>query len=192
MLSENPFRCFRESKVGAIDLNRPASIISQTDRRFGKRSLPMKIDVVRWFRASIRRLAAGSSVVLCLLLVGCQEETAARTDAEMNALIVGTWVLDDGPLSLYYMEKTYAPDGTSTGFLLNRQTSKRIDFTSRWEIKNGHFTGQILTSSDPALLPGATYSDQIVKMTKNRFVMIEEGTGRVTYKHRKHRFDLFN
>lgn len=110
---------------------------------------------------------------------------------EMNTLIVGTWVLDDGPLSLYYMEKTYAPDGTSTGFLLNRQTGKRMEFTSRWQINNGRFTGQILTSSDPALPPGAAYSDQIVKMTKNRFVMIEEGTGRVTYKHRRHRFALF-
>jgi hypothetical protein len=142
-------------------------------------------------KIGIGRLMAASAIVFCLALVGCREETAARTDMEMNTLIVGTWVLDDGPLSLYYMEKTYAPDGTSTGFLLNRQTGKRMEFTSRWQINNGRFTGQILTSSDPALPPGAAYSDQIVKMTKNRFVMIEEGTGRVTYKHRKHRFALF-
>jgi hypothetical protein len=142
-------------------------------------------------KIGIGRLRAASAITLCFVFAGCREETAARTDMEMNTLIVGTWVLDDGPLSLYYMEKTYAPDGTSTGFLLNRQTGKRMEFTSRWQINNGRFTGQILTSSDPALPPGAAYSDQIVKMTKNRFVMIEEGTGRVTYKHRKHRFALF-
>jgi hypothetical protein len=142
-------------------------------------------------KIGIRRLIAASAIVCCFDFAGCREETAARTDAEMNALIVGTWVLDDGPLSLYYMEKTYAADGTSSGFLLNRQTGKRMDFTSRWQINNGRFTGQILPSSDPDLPPGASYSDQIVKMTRNRFVMIEDGTGRVTYKHRKHRFALF-
>jgi hypothetical protein len=109
----------------------------------------------------------------------------------MNARILGTWVMDDGPLSLYYMEKTYSPDGTSSGFLLNRQTGKRIDFTSRWAITNGCFTGQVQRSSDPALMVGGTYSNKIIKMTDQSFWMVEQGTGRLTIKHRKHRFAFF-
>jgi hypothetical protein len=142
-------------------------------------------------RTGFHSLALGSSILLALFVTGCHEEPSAQTDAEMNARILGTWVMDDGPLSLYYMEKTYAPDGTSTGFLLNRQTARRIDFTSRWEIRNGYFTGQVQTSTDPALLVGGTYSNKIIKLTDKDFVMIEQGTGRVTFKHRKHRFAFF-
>jgi len=109
----------------------------------------------------------------------------------MKARIIGTWVLDDGPFSLYYMEKTYVADGTSTGFLLNRQTGKRIEFTSRWEIKDGFLTGEVSSTSDPALLVGGNYLNKIVKMTDKRFIMVQEGTGRVTVKHRKGRFALF-
>src|SRR5579864_5813131 len=138
-----------------------------------------------------RSLATALLFVLAVTVCGCREEAPAQTDQEMNARIIGTWVLDDGPLSLYYMEKTYSPDGTSAGFILNRQTGKRIDFTSRWEIKNGYFTGQVLTSTDPALLVGATFSDKIIKLTDKHFVMIEEGSGRLTFKHRKGRFVLF-
>ena len=131
-------------------------------------------------------------LVLAFLVTGCGEaETTAQTDAEMQVRIVGTWVLDDGPFSLYYMEKTYAPDGTATGFLLNRQTSKRIDFTSRWEIKDGHYIGQVVRSSDPNLPAGASFSTQILKMTDTQFVTIQDGTGRVTVSHRKGRFALF-
>ena len=134
--------------------------------------------------------------ILTLILFGfavsaCPEEAPAQTDAEMKAKIIGTWVLDDGPFSLYYMEKTYSADGTAAGFVLNRQTGKRIDFTSSWEIKDGHLTGQVATSGDPTLLVGGTYSNQIIKMTDKRFVMIQDGTGRVTVKHRKGRFALF-
>ena len=136
----------------------------------------------------IRMFAAGSLVLLTLLVTACHEGASAQTDAEMNARILGTWVVDDGPFSLYYMEKTYAPDGTVTGFLLNRQTGKRIDFTSRWQIKNGHYTGQVITSSDPDLPAGASFSTQVVKMTDAQFVTIQEGTGRPTVSHRKHRF----
>src|SRR2546430_7200454 len=98
---------------------------------------------------------AGWSVMLAFGIAGCREEAPAQTDAEMKTRIIGTWVLDDGPLSLYYMEKTYSPDGTAAGFVLNRQTGKRIDFTSHWEIKNGYFTGQVVASSDPTLPVGA-------------------------------------
>lgn len=135
--------------------------------------------------------ALTASVLFGFVVIGCREQAPAQTDAEMKARIIGTWVLNDGPLSLYYMEKTYWPDGTSAGFILNRQTGKRIDFTSRWEVRNGNFTGQVVTSSDPALLVGATFSDRIVKLTDTQFVMIENGTGRVTFKHRKHRLAFF-
>jgi hypothetical protein len=141
---------------------------------------------------NVRAFAAGSSLLVAFIFTGCREEAPAITDAEMNARIVGTWVLDDGPLSLYYMEKTYSPDGTSAGFIVNRQTGKRINFTSRWEIKNGYFTGQVVTSTDPALLVGATFSDKIIKLTDKHFVMIEQGTGRLTFKHRKGHFALFD
>ena len=106
-------------------------------------------------RIGFRRFAARSSVLLAFTAAGCREEAPAQTDAEMKARIIGTWVLNDGPFSLYYMEKTYSLDGTSVGFLLNRQTGKRIDFTSRWEIRNGFLTGDVVTSSDPTLLVGA-------------------------------------
>ena len=141
-------------------------------------------------KIGIRRLMA-ASIVFCFALVGCRDETAVRTDEEMNALIIGTWVSNDGPLSLYYMEKTYAPDGTSTGFLLNRQTGKRINFTSRWQIKDGHYSGQVIGSSDPALPTGASFSTQIIKMTEKQFITIQDGTGRVTFNRRKGRFALF-
>ena len=129
--------------------------------------------------------------VLAFICVGCHEEPPATTDAEMKVRIIGTWVLNDGPLSLYYMEKTYALDGTSTGFVLNRQTGKRIDFASRWEIKDGYLTGEVSSASDPAMLVGGSYSNKIIKMTDKRFVMVQQGTGRVTIKHRKGRFALF-
>ena len=135
--------------------------------------------------------AVGLSVLHSLALTGCREDTAAQTDAEMKARIIGTWVLNDGPLSLYYMEKTYSMDGTSTGFVLNRQTGKRIDFASRWEITNGYLTGEVTRSSDPAMLVGGSYLNKIVKLTDKRFVMVQQGTGRVTIKHRKGRFALF-
>ena len=110
----------------------------------------------------------------------------------MAARIIGTWVLDDGPLSLYYMEKTYSPDGTSAGFLLNRQTGKRIGFTGQWQIKNGYFSGEVLTSTDPKALPiGAEYWNKMVKITDKQWVMIHQDTGRVTIKHRKSRFASF-
>ena len=141
----------------------------------------MKIDIVRLF----------IPLILALNLTACREERSAQTDAEMKERIIGTWVMDDGPLSLYYMEKTYAPDGTASGFLLNRQTSKRIEFSSRWEIKDGFLSGEVSSTSDPALLLGGNYLNKIVKMTDKRFIMIQEGTGRVTIKHRKGRFALF-
>jgi len=136
-------------------------------------------------------------IQLCLfgaafVFSGCDEQGSAQTDAEMKARIVGTWVMDDGPLSLYYMEKTYAPDGTATGYLLNRQTGKRIEFSSRWEIKNGYLSGEVSGASDPKALPaGGSYLNKIVTMTDKRFIMVQEGTGRVTVKHRKGRFALF-
>ena len=138
-----------------------------------------------------RTSTAGLLVALAFGTTACREERSAQTDAEMKARIVGTWVMDDGPFSLYYMEKTYSPDGTASGFLLNRQTRKRIDFTSRWEINDGHLTGEVVKSSDPALLVGVEYSNSIIKMTEKRFIMVQDGTGRVTIKHRKGRFALF-
>jgi len=137
-------------------------------------------------------MLAGSSILFAFVWASCRDEPSAQTDAEMKARIIGTWVLDDGPLSLYYMEKTYAPDGTATGFLLNRQTRKRIEFRSRWEIKDGYLSGEVSSASDARALPtGGNYSNKIVKMTDKRFIMIQEGTGRVTIKHRKGRFALF-
>jgi hypothetical protein len=138
-----------------------------------------------------RIFTVGWSLLLAFGVSACREETSAQTDAEMKTRIIGTWVLDDGPFSLYYMEKTYVADGTSTGFLLNRQTGKRIEFTSRWEIKNGYLTGEVSSTSDPALLVGGNYLNKIVKMTDKRFIMVQEGTGRITVKHRKGRFALF-
>jgi hypothetical protein len=133
----------------------------------------------------------GWSLLLAFGVTACREQPSAQTDAEMKSRIIGTWVLDDGPFSLYYMEKTYAADGTASGFLLNRQTGKRIEFTSRWEIKDGYLTGEVSGTSDPALLVGGNYLNKIVKMTDKRFIMVQEGTGRVTVKHRKGRFALF-
>ena len=132
--------------------------------------------------------------VLTLLVTGCgkEAETPARTDAEMAARIIGTWVLDDGPLSLYYMEKTYSADGTSAGFLLNRQTSKRIVFSGRWQIRNGYFSGEVLTSTDPKALPlGGAYWNQMVKVTDKQWIMVQQDTGRVTIKYRKGHFAFF-
>jgi hypothetical protein len=128
---------------------------------------------------------------LAFLFAACHEQPTARTDAEMNARIIGTWVLDDGPLSLYYMEKTYAPDGTASGFILNRQTGKRTDFTSHWQIKNGYLSGEVSSASDRTLLVGGQYLNKIVKLTDKHFIMVQEGTGRVTAKHRKGQFALF-
>jgi len=139
---------------------------------------------VQNFRKSVGAL----SLLLVSILLGCGEETEtpARTDSEMAARILGTWVLDDGPLSLYYMEKTYSADGTSAGFLLNRQTGKRIGFTGLWQIKNGYFSGEVLTSTDPKALPiGAEYWNKMVKITDKQWVMVQQDTGRVTIKHRK-------
>jgi len=133
-------------------------------------------------------------LLLASILLGCgkESEIPARTDGEMAARIIGTWVLDDGPFSLYYMEKTYSPDGTSAGFLVNRQTGKRIAFTSRWQIKNGCFSGEVLTSTDPTALPlGGAYWNQMIKITNNQWVMVQQDTGRVTIKHRKGHFPLF-
>lgn len=142
-------------------------------------------------KTDIPTLAAGSVIVLALTLTACHEGPSAQTDAEMNTRVLGTWVVDDGPFSLYYMEKTYAPDGTATGFLWNRQTSKRIDFTSRWEIKDGRYAGQVITSSDPGLPAGIGFSTRILKMTDKQLVTVQDGTGRVTVSHRKGRFALF-
>src|SRR4051812_625460 len=99
----------------------------------------MKIDILRPLTLSL----------LAAVFAGCSEERSAQSEAEMKTRIIGTWVMNDGPLSLYYMEKTYSPDGTSSGFTLNRQTRKRIDFTSSWQIKDGNLTGSVVTSSDP-------------------------------------------
>lgn len=129
--------------------------------------------------------------LLAMSFSGCREGAPAMSDSEMNARIIGTWVVDDGPFSLYYMEKTYVPGGTAVGFLLNRQTGKRIDFASRWQIKDGHYTGQVITSSDPDLPAGASFSAQVLRMTDKQFVTIQDGTGRVTVSHRKGRFALF-
>ncbi len=136
-----------------------------------------------------RTLASG--FLLALSFNGCREQAAATNDSEMNARIIGTWVVDDGTFSLYYMEKTYAPDGTVTGFLLNRQTGKRIDFTSRWQIKDGHYNGEVIRSSDPDLPAGSRFSTQVLKITDKQFVTMQDGTGRVTVSHRKERFALF-
>jgi hypothetical protein len=136
-----------------------------------------------------RTLAAG--FLLALSFAGCREEAPVTNDSEMNARIIGTWVVDEGPFSLYYMEKTYAPDGTATGFLLNRQTGKRINFTSHWQIKDGHYNGEVIRSSDPDLPGGSSFSTQVLKITDKQFVTVQDGTGRVTVSHRKGRFALF-
>jgi hypothetical protein len=138
-----------------------------------------------------RIVAATLSILFGFIATACREEAPAQTDAEMNARIIGTWVMDNGPLSLYYMEKTYLPDGTAVGFVLNRQTGKRIDFKSHWGIKNGYLTGEVISSSDLAMPVGGEYLNKIIKMTDKRFVMVQRGTGRVTIKHRKGRFALF-
>lgn len=138
-----------------------------------------------------RVLASSLFIAVALFASGCRQQPSVTSDSEMNARIIGTWVVDDGPFSLYYMEKTYAADGTATGFLLNRQTGKRIDFTSRWQIKDGHYSGQVITSSDADLPAGVSFSTQVLKMTDNRFITIQDGTGRVTVSHRKGRFALF-
>ena len=156
----------------------------------------MKTDVPRLIPSigSFRRFAAVLSTLLAFIIIGCREEAQApaRTDSEMAERIIGTWVVDDGPLSLYYMEKTYSPDGTSAGFLLNRQTGKRIGFTGQWHIRNGYFSGEVLTSTDPKALPlGAAYWNKMVKITDKQWVMIQQDTGRVTIKHRKGRFAFF-
>jgi len=142
-------------------------------------------------KLGFRKFATGSAVLLAVIVTACHEEAPAQTDAEMKARIIGTWVLDDGPLSLYYMEKTYAADGTATGFVLNRQTGNRIDFASHWEIKDSYLTGEVTSSSDPAMPVGGEYLNKILKMSDKRFVMIQQGTGRVTIKHRKGCFALF-
>jgi hypothetical protein len=142
-------------------------------------------------KIGIRRFSKEWLVLLAFFVTGCHEEASVQTDAEMNARIIGTWVVDDGPFSLYYMEKTYAPDGTAVGFLLNRQTGKRIDFTSRWEIRSGFYTGQVITSSDSALPAGASFSTHVLKMTDKQFITMQDGTGRVTVSHRKGRFAFF-
>ena len=149
----------------------------------------MHIEIPAFDGRSIRKFAIAFSLLLACVTAGCREETPALTDDEMKARIIGTWVLDDGPLSLYYMEKTYAADGTASGFLLNRQTGKRIEFNSRWQIKDGYLSGEVSSASDPTALPaGGNYLNKIVKMTDKRFIMVQEGTGRVTVKHRKGRF----
>ena len=142
-------------------------------------------------RLRLQKVATTSCTLIAFFVIACREEPSVQTDAEMNARIMGTWVVDDGPFSLYYMEKTYAPDGTATGFLLNRQTGKRIDFTSRWQIKDGHYTGQVITSSDPDLPAGSSFFTQILKMTDAQFITVQDGTGRVTVSHRKHEFAFF-
>ena len=131
------------------------------------------------------------SLLLVFIVTGCHEERSAKTDVEMHARIIGTWVVDDGPFSLYHMEKTYAPDGMATGFLLNRQTGKRIDFTSSWQIKEGRYTGRVIRSNDPALPEASSFSTQVLKMTDKQFITIQDGTGRVTSSHRKDRFAFF-
>jgi hypothetical protein len=139
----------------------------------------------------VRRFATESLILFGFVVSGCREEAPAQTDAEMRIRIIGTWVLNDGPFSLFYMEKTYRPDGTSAGFIFNRQTGKRIDFTSRWQIKDGHYIGQVIRSNDPDLPAGANFSTQVLKMTASLFVTRQDGTGRLTVNHRKGRFTLF-
>lgn len=137
------------------------------------------------------RLSSGFAILLGAFLASCQESLPARTDAEMAAKIVGTWIADaDGMLA--YMEKTYRPDGTSEGFLLDETAGRRVAFTSSWKINNGYLNGEVLTSTDPEGLPvGAKYSDKIVKVTNKRFVTIPEGYEVETVKRRKHRFFFF-
>jgi hypothetical protein len=134
-----------------------------------------------------RIFTVGWSLLLALGITACREEAPAQTDAEMKSRIIGTWVLDDGPLSLYYMEKTYVADGTSAGLLVNRQTGKRVAFTGRWQMQNGYFSGEVLSSTDPKTLPvGGAYWNKMIKITDKEWVMIQPDTGRVTFKRRKH------
>jgi len=142
-------------------------------------------------KIGFRGTGAAGFILVALVVNSCRDEAPVTTDSEMNSRIIGTWVVNDGPFSLYYMEKTYAPDGTATGFLLNRQTGKRIDFTSSWKIKDRRYTGGILSSSDPALPVGASFSTQVVKMSDKQLITIQDGTGRVTSSHRKGRFAFF-
>jgi hypothetical protein len=130
---------------------------------------------------------------LCALLAGaslssCGEGSPATTDAEMTARIVGTWINDDGS-----MEKTYRADNTSEGSLvLGPHPEDRIYFTSKWEVKNGFFNGEVLSTSDPDSVPvGFKYADKILTVTNRRFVILEEGMTEPTVKHRKRRFGIF-
>ena len=142
-------------------------------------------------KIGFRGTGAAGFILVALVVNSCRDEAPVTTDSEMNSRIIGTWVVNDGPFSLYYMEKTYAPDGTATGFLLNRQTGKRIDFTSSWQIKDGRYTGRVIRSSDPALPEASGFSTRVVKMTDKQFITIQDGTGRVTLSHRKSRFAFF-
>jgi hypothetical protein len=137
----------------------------------------------------LRALVSGLAIPLTVVFVSCHEDVPAKTDQEMTARIIGTWV---ATLNELHMEKTYRPDGTSEAVIFDSETRRRDVFTGRWQVENGYFNGEILTTTDPVGLPiGAKYSDKIIKITSEQFVTLEQGEKNPTIKKRKHRFLFF-
>lgn len=115
----------------------------------------------------------------------CVADDQTKTnDVDVAAKIVGTWVAEypDG----VQMEKTYRPDATSSGTIIEKTLDgeHRTNFESRWQVKNGYFLGEVLTSDNPGLI-GGKYTDKIITVTDQEFITIEDGAYEVTVKHRK-------
>ena len=105
-------------------------------------------------------------------------------DVDLASKIIGTWVIDydDGA----HMEKTYRPDSTSSGVIVDKtaEGQQQIHFVSHWEVKDGYFLGEVLSSDDGSVPVGARYRDKIITVTDQEFVTLEEGSRQVTVKHR--------
>lgn len=122
--------------------------------------------------------------VVCLLAVvwpvfgGAPLRPGVNTDAELSAKLIGTWTREEPSSSA---DKTFAPDGTATGFIQDYDgqgnATDRIEFKSKWKVEKGQLVGEVIASSNPDALPvGGQFSDTILSVSDERFVFLEGDT----------------
>ena len=135
---------------------------------------------------------------LILFIFGCSTiPTDTISDEEYTKLLIGTWVAQyslDGDKKIMYGEKTYAADGTATGFISYRvkmpsrdyREIEHISYISKWMIENGIvvITDAIYNPPEPGS-ENVVLRDRIISIGENKAIFEDIDSGSTFERIRK-------
>ena len=123
-----------------------------------------------------------TAIVLSILLNACA--VIPQHFDSHDRRLVGTWIGPAYlPLDIDYGEKTYFPNGTACGFILEYGGAGKASLTfyiDRWEIKDGRLLSEVDYTDDPYLSPGEVIQDNILEINSN-YMRLQETDDPVPY-----------